>query len=52
MGLISGNMFELKTYNKLVEMHRVKLSWYMPWKRLVGEEVQLLLILDLGTRWG
>jgi hypothetical protein len=24
----------------------------MPWRHLGGEEVQLLLILDLGTRWG
>jgi hypothetical protein len=29
-----------------------KLSCYMPWRHLGGEEVQLLLILDLGTRWG
>jgi hypothetical protein len=27
-------------------------SRYTPWWRLGGEEVQLLLILDLGTRWG
>jgi hypothetical protein len=24
----------------------------MPWRHLGGEEVQLLLILNLGTRWG
>jgi hypothetical protein len=24
----------------------------MPWRRLGGEEVQSLLILNLGTRWG
>jgi hypothetical protein len=31
---------------------KVKQSRYTPWRRLGGEEVQLLLILDLGTRWG
>jgi hypothetical protein len=30
---------------------KLKLSHYTPWKRLQGEEVQLL-ILDLGTRSG
>jgi hypothetical protein len=34
-------------YNK-----KVKLSCYMPWRRLGGEEEKLLLILNLGTRWG
>jgi hypothetical protein len=29
-----------------------KLSHYMPRWHLGGEEVQLLLILDLSTRWG
>jgi hypothetical protein len=24
----------------------------MPWRRMGGEEVQLLLVLNLGTRWG
>jgi hypothetical protein len=24
----------------------------MPWRHMGGEEVQLLLILNLGTRWG
>jgi hypothetical protein len=28
------------------------LSHYTPRGRLVGEDVQLLLILDLGIRWG
>jgi hypothetical protein len=28
-----------------------KLSRYTPWRRL-GGEVWLLLILELGTRWG
>jgi hypothetical protein len=31
---------------------KVKQSLYTPWRRLRGEEVQLLLIHDLGTRWG
>jgi hypothetical protein len=30
----------------------VKQSRFTPWRRLGGEDVQLLLILDLGTRWG
>jgi hypothetical protein len=29
-----------------------KQSHYTPWKRLGREEVQLLLIIDLGARWG
>jgi hypothetical protein len=28
---------------------KVKLSRYMPWRHMGGEEVQLLLILNLGT---
>jgi hypothetical protein len=31
---------------------KVKLSRYTPWRYRGGEEVQLLLILNLGTRWG
>jgi hypothetical protein len=31
---------------------KVKLSRYTPWRRFGGEEVLLLLILNLGTRWG
>jgi hypothetical protein len=31
---------------------RVKQSHYTPWRRLGGEDVYLLLIHDLGTRWG
>jgi len=30
----------------------VKKQSYTPWWRLAGEEVYVLLILDLGTRWG
>jgi hypothetical protein len=31
---------------------KVKLSRYTPWRRLGWETVSLLLILNLGTRWG
>jgi hypothetical protein len=31
---------------------KVKLSRYTPWRHIGGDEVQLLLILNLGTRWG
>jgi hypothetical protein len=31
---------------------KVKLCCYIPWRCLGGEEVYLLLILDLGTRRG
>jgi hypothetical protein len=31
---------------------KAKQSLYTPWRRLGGKEVQLLLIHDLGTRWG
>jgi hypothetical protein len=31
---------------------KVKLSRYMPWRLMGEEEVWLLLILNLGTRWG
>jgi hypothetical protein len=33
-------------------LKQLKLSHYTPRRRLGGEGVQLLLILDLGTRWG
>jgi hypothetical protein len=42
-------------YNLLQHTHyicKVKQSRYMPWRRLGGEEIQLLLIHDIGTRWG
>jgi hypothetical protein len=35
----------------LEDSSKVKQSRYTPWRRLREEEVQLLLILDLGTRW-
>jgi hypothetical protein len=31
---------------------KVKWSRYTPWRRMGWKEVQLLLILSLGTRWG
>jgi hypothetical protein len=31
---------------------KVKLSHYTSRRRLGGEDVERLLILDLGTRWG
>jgi hypothetical protein len=31
---------------------KVKLSRYRPWRHKGGEEEKLLLILNLGTRWG
>jgi hypothetical protein len=47
------------TYNKTewvsfkkVKVKKAKQSLYTPWRRLGGEEVYLLLIHDLGTRWG
>jgi hypothetical protein len=37
----------------LISFHKkLKLFHYTPQRRFGGEEVQLLLILDLGTRWG
>jgi hypothetical protein len=35
----------------LVFQEVVKLSRYMPWRHMGREEVQLLLILTLGTKW-
>jgi hypothetical protein len=34
------------------ETKKVKQSRYTLWRRLGGEEIQFLLIHDLGTRWG
>jgi hypothetical protein len=31
---------------------KIKLSHHTPWRRFGGEEIQLLLILYLDTRWG
>jgi hypothetical protein len=39
-------------FNFNVVKKKVKLSRYMPWWHMGGEEVWLLLFLNLGTRWG
>jgi hypothetical protein len=39
----------LLSYRNIIQL---KLSHYTPRRRLGGEEVYLLHILDLGTRWG
>jgi hypothetical protein len=31
---------------------KVNMSRYTPWRCLGGEEEKLLIILNLGTRWG
>jgi hypothetical protein len=36
----------------MIKKGKGKLSRYTSWWRLEGEEVLLLLILDLGTKWG
>jgi hypothetical protein len=36
----------------IILKRKVKLSHYIPWRHMWGEEVQLLLILNLGSRWG
>jgi hypothetical protein len=41
-----------RRFKKLGWCSEVKQSRYTPWRRLGGEEVYLLLIHDLGTRWG
>jgi hypothetical protein len=38
--------------NFTMGIKKLKLSHYMLWCRLEGEEVQFLFILDLGNRWG
>jgi hypothetical protein len=40
--------------SELVWTQRVKKkqSRYTPWRRWGGQEVELILIHDLGTRWG
>jgi hypothetical protein len=35
-----------------MKLLKLKLSHYTPRRRLEGEEILLLLILNLGTRWG
>jgi hypothetical protein len=36
----------------MTDVIKLKLSHYTRRRRLGGEEVYLILILDLGTRWG
>jgi hypothetical protein len=45
------NAAELTYVSKSV-VSKVKQSHHTPWRRLGGKELQFLLILDLGTRWG
>jgi hypothetical protein len=35
-----------------IYIYKVKQSLYTPWRRLGGEDIYLLLIHVLGTRWG
>jgi hypothetical protein len=37
-------------YDINIRWSKAKQSHYTPWRRLEGEEVKLLLVLDLGTR--
>jgi hypothetical protein len=39
-------------YYSLSVLKKLKLSHYTPRRRLGGEEAQLPLILELGSRWG
>jgi hypothetical protein len=50
---LSFNNTENPPKSKVIFLFKkLKLSHYMPRRRLEGEEIELLLILDLGTRWG
>jgi hypothetical protein len=50
--LITSTLSVLSTIpNNVVCVSKVKQYHYTPWRRLGGEELYLLLILDLGTRW-
>jgi hypothetical protein len=49
VSLVKASQLRLPT---TVVKIQVKQSRYTPWRRLGGEEVFLLLILDLGSRWG
>jgi hypothetical protein len=59
MSVFQVEIFGSKSFISLLflppELHvayKVKLSRYTPWRCLGGEEAWLLLILDLGIRWG
>jgi hypothetical protein len=41
-----------RTKKKFGMVKKLELSHYTPWRRLAGEEVYLLLILDLGSSEG
>jgi hypothetical protein len=44
--------FRIKNIQFICKKKKVKLSRYTPCRHTGGEEVQLLLILNLGTKWG
>jgi hypothetical protein len=50
------SLMRAKRSANLILLHpiiiKVKLSRYTPWRHMGGKEVWLLLILNLGTRWG
>jgi hypothetical protein len=39
-------------YDPQIKKKKVKLSHYTPWTRLGREDLYLLLIIDLGIKWG
>jgi hypothetical protein len=43
---------QIKAQTEFWNLSKVKLSRYTPWRHMRWEEVQLLLILNLSTRWG
>jgi hypothetical protein len=47
-----GGISFINTVQTAKTVITTKQSRYTPWWRLGGEEIHLLLILDLGTRWG
>jgi hypothetical protein len=48
---VSTHASDFKNLPQNVSFSKAKLSRYTPWWRLGGEDIQLLIILDLGTRW-
>jgi hypothetical protein len=34
-----------------IKASKVKQSHYKPWRRLEGEQIQLLIVLDVGSIW-
>jgi hypothetical protein len=45
------NVLEVLTVS-IFRVIKIKQSHYMPWRHLREDEVKLLLIIDLCTRWG